>query len=173
MHDDDEFWSLLASPHAGDPPDDDPRRLPPEFRVAAVRAKMSPAIVPGGHVFFTGVTGSDDEGRMPADPEAQFRAAFGKIGRALGAAGRGGSRDSRSCDARSRQLSIARIRTLIPDTSKVRTFLNYLVEQYSGIPPWEQRLIRNRESMGPRIYGADPEVQRISDASKPKVAGSR
>ncbi len=50
---------------------------------------MSPAIVSGGHVFFTGVTGSDAEGRMPADPEAQFRAAFEKIGAVLREAGLG------------------------------------------------------------------------------------
>ena len=35
--------------------------VPPEFRAAAERAKMSPAIVSGGHVFLTGVTGSDAE----------------------------------------------------------------------------------------------------------------
>ena len=61
--------------------------FPPEFRAAAERAKMSPAIVSGGHVFFTGVTGSDAEGRMPADPETQFRSAFEKIGLVLRAAG--------------------------------------------------------------------------------------
>ena len=60
---------------------------PPEFRAAAERVKMSPAIVSGNHVFFTGVTGADAEGRMPADPEAQFRNAFEKIGAVLRAAG--------------------------------------------------------------------------------------
>jgi enamine deaminase RidA (YjgF/YER057c/UK114 family) len=72
---------------AGDPTDADPRRLP--ARVPRERAKMSPAIVSGGHVFFTGVTDSDAEGRMPADPEAQFRAAFEKIGLVLREAGLG------------------------------------------------------------------------------------
>lgn len=61
--------------------------VPPEFRAAAEKAKMSPAVVSGNHVFLTGVTGSDSEGRVPADPEAQFRGAFEKIGLVLGAAG--------------------------------------------------------------------------------------
>jgi len=54
--------------------------IPPELRAAAEQLKMSPAIVSGEHVFLTGTTGSDAHGRMPDDPEAQFRNAFRKIG---------------------------------------------------------------------------------------------
>lgn len=50
---------------------------------------MSPAIVSAGHVFLTGATGGDAQGGMPADPEAQFRSAFDKIGLVLGAGGLG------------------------------------------------------------------------------------
>ena len=60
---------------------------PPEFRAAADQLKMSPAILSGGHVFLTGVTGSDAEGQMPADSAAQIRAAFEKIGLVLREAG--------------------------------------------------------------------------------------
>lgn len=61
--------------------------VPPELRAAAERLKMSPAILSGGHVFLTGVTGGDADGHMPADPEAQFRNAFEKIGLVLREAG--------------------------------------------------------------------------------------
>ena len=44
---------------------------------------MSPAIVSGGHVFLTGMTGGDADGRMPEDPAAQMRNAFDKIGAIL------------------------------------------------------------------------------------------
>ena len=53
--------------------------FPPEFKEAATRVNMSPAIVSGNHIFLTGVTGSDAHGHMPDDPEAQFRSAFDKI----------------------------------------------------------------------------------------------
>lgn len=61
--------------------------FPPEFQEAATRVKMSPAIVSGNHVFLTGTTGSDANGHMPADPEAQFRSAFDKIGLVLASGG--------------------------------------------------------------------------------------
>ena len=61
--------------------------VPPEFRAAADQLRMSPAILSGGHAFLTGVTGGDADGRMPEDPEDQFRNAFGKIGLVLGQAG--------------------------------------------------------------------------------------
>jgi len=68
-----------------------PRRavVPPALRAPAERARMSPAIVSGGHVFLTGVTGGGADGSMPSDPEAQFRAAFGKIAAVLAEAGTG------------------------------------------------------------------------------------
>lgn len=61
--------------------------VPPAFRAAAEQAKMSPGLVSGNHVFLTGVTGSDADGHMPEDPEAQMRSAFEKIGLVLGEAG--------------------------------------------------------------------------------------
>lgn len=61
--------------------------VPPAFRETAEQLKMSPAILSGGHVFFTGVTGSDAQGRMPADPAAQIRSAFEKIALVLREAG--------------------------------------------------------------------------------------
>lgn len=61
--------------------------IPPELRAAAEQLKMSPAIVSGEHVFLTGATGGDAHGRMPDDPEAQFRNAFRKIALVLQAGG--------------------------------------------------------------------------------------
>lgn len=61
--------------------------MPPEFRAVAEHLKMSPAILSGNHVFLTGVTGSDAQGHMPDDPEAQIRNAFEKIGAVLREAG--------------------------------------------------------------------------------------
>lgn len=61
--------------------------VPPEFRAAADRVKMSPAIVSGEHIFLTGVTGTDANGQMPNDPEAQFRNAFERIDTVLRAEG--------------------------------------------------------------------------------------
>ncbi|MEM7524038.1 MAG: Rid family hydrolase [Pseudomonadota bacterium] len=60
---------------------------PSEFRDAAAAAKMSPAILSGGHLFLTGVTGVDAAGRMPDAEEEQFRNVFDKIGRVLAEAG--------------------------------------------------------------------------------------
>lgn len=61
--------------------------MPPAFRAAAEQLKMSPAIRSGGHLFFTGVTGGNADGRMPDDPETQFLNCFGKIGIVLQEAG--------------------------------------------------------------------------------------
>jgi enamine deaminase RidA (YjgF/YER057c/UK114 family) len=63
--------------------------VPPAFQAAAEGAKMSPAILSGDHLFFTGVTGGDARGQMPADPDAQMRNAFDKIRLVLGEAGLG------------------------------------------------------------------------------------
>ncbi len=61
--------------------------MPPDFRTAAERLKMSPAILSGEHVFLTGVTGGDADGVMPQDPETQMRNIFDKIGSVLQEAG--------------------------------------------------------------------------------------
>ncbi|MEM1383291.1 MAG: RidA family protein [Pseudomonadota bacterium] len=61
--------------------------VPRGFEAAAERMALSPGIVSAGHVFLTGITGSRPDGAMPADPEAQFRSAFDKIGAVLGEAG--------------------------------------------------------------------------------------
>lgn len=63
--------------------------LPAEIRDVAERHNMSPAIISGGHVFFTGVTGVDANGVMPVGEEAQFRAIFAKIGLVLAEVGLG------------------------------------------------------------------------------------
>lgn len=49
--------------------------------------KLSPGVVSHGHLFLTGMTGSGPDGGMPEAPEAQFRAAFEKIGQVLVAEG--------------------------------------------------------------------------------------
>jgi len=61
--------------------------VPPEFRAGADQLKMSPAILSGDHVFLTGTTGSDLQGRMPQDQATQIRNAFDKIGAVLQEAG--------------------------------------------------------------------------------------
>jgi enamine deaminase RidA (YjgF/YER057c/UK114 family) len=61
--------------------------VPPAFRAAAEAAHMSPGIVSGGHLFMTGVTGSDPSGQMPPDIEAQFHAVFDKVAGVLECAG--------------------------------------------------------------------------------------
>lgn len=53
--------------------------IPPKLKAAADQLKFSPAIISGNHVFLTGSTGSDSNGKMPSDPETQFRNAFDKI----------------------------------------------------------------------------------------------
>ena len=47
---------------------------------------LSPAVVSNGLASRGGVTGSGPDGAMPADPDAQVRAAFAKTGAVLGAA---------------------------------------------------------------------------------------
>ena len=56
---------------------------PQGSRAQADAIKVSPGVVSGNHLFLTGMTGSAPDGTMPADPEAQFRAAFDKIARVL------------------------------------------------------------------------------------------
>lgn len=55
--------------------------------MAAGSLPLSPAIRSGGHLFLTGMTGSDADGAMPSDPEQQFHAAFDKIASVLAADG--------------------------------------------------------------------------------------
>ncbi|NKB57983.1 MAG: RidA family protein [Alphaproteobacteria bacterium] len=57
--------------------------MPPALRAASEQAKMSPGIVPGNHLFLTGMTGGDAQGLVPEDPAAQMRNAFDKIGAIL------------------------------------------------------------------------------------------
>lgn len=61
--------------------------MPPAFLAMSEQLNMSPAIISGNHVFLTGVTGSDTQGRMPESHEAQIRNAFDKIGSVLREAG--------------------------------------------------------------------------------------
>jgi enamine deaminase RidA (YjgF/YER057c/UK114 family) len=64
------------------------RAITPEDALAsAEQLKLSPAIHSGNHVFLSGVTGSDAQGGVAEDPEAQFRNAFDKIGGVLREAG--------------------------------------------------------------------------------------
>ena len=63
--------------------------LPKGSEAMAAQILVSPGIVSGDHVFLTGITGSGTDGVMPADPEAQFRQAFAKIGAVLAEAGLG------------------------------------------------------------------------------------
>ncbi len=60
---------------------------PAGFAAAAEALKLSAGVVSGDHVFLTGATGSLPDGTMPADPAAQFRSAFQKIGQVLDASG--------------------------------------------------------------------------------------
>ncbi|MFX4221765.1 MAG: Rid family hydrolase [Thalassobaculum sp.] len=41
--------------------------------------KMSPGLISGGHVFFTGFTGTGPDGICSPDPETQFRTAFAQV----------------------------------------------------------------------------------------------
>lgn len=54
---------------------------------SAKALRLSPAVLSGGHLFVTGMTGSLTDGTMPDDPETQFRSAFDKIRAVLHAAG--------------------------------------------------------------------------------------
>ena len=60
---------------------------PEGSRATADAIKVSPGVLSNGHLFLTGMTGSGPDGKMPAEPEAQFRAAFGKVDAVLKAAG--------------------------------------------------------------------------------------
>lgn len=57
------------------------------MRTAVEVMRMSPGVLSQGHLFLTGMTGADADGRMPADAEAQFRNAFDKIALVLAEAG--------------------------------------------------------------------------------------
>lgn len=57
--------------------------VPETAREAAQALNMSPGIVSNGFLFLTGVTGSGADGAVPDDPDAQFKAAFEKIGAVL------------------------------------------------------------------------------------------
>jgi enamine deaminase RidA (YjgF/YER057c/UK114 family) len=62
--------------------------IPPGMEGATeVLALSSPGVLSHGHVFVTGMTGSDAQGRMPDDPVTQFRTAFDKIAAVLAEAG--------------------------------------------------------------------------------------
>lgn len=63
--------------------------MPAAIREAAERHNMSPAVISGTHIFFTGVTGADATGTMPQSDEAQFVAIFAKIGTVLAEVGLG------------------------------------------------------------------------------------
>ncbi len=52
--------------------------VPPNYKAAAEQLKLSPAIISGDHVFLTGVTGTDLDGKMPDDPAAQIQNVFEK-----------------------------------------------------------------------------------------------
>jgi enamine deaminase RidA (YjgF/YER057c/UK114 family) len=48
---------------------------------------VSPGVYSNGHLFVTGMTGSNADGSMPQSEEAQFHRAFEKIGAVLSAGG--------------------------------------------------------------------------------------
>lgn len=57
-----------------------------EDRTGYEQAKYSPMVRAGDILFVSGIIGEED-GRVPADPEAEFRAAFGELDQRLRAAG--------------------------------------------------------------------------------------
>ncbi len=61
--------------------------FPPGSRAAAVEVKVSPGLVSGDYMFLTGITGSQSDGAMPANLEAQIHSDFEKIGKTLNEAG--------------------------------------------------------------------------------------
>ena len=61
--------------------------FPPGSEGTSTRLALSPGILSHGHLFVTGMTGSDRQGIMPPDPQTQFRQAFEKIGAVLAEAG--------------------------------------------------------------------------------------
>ena len=63
--------------------------MPSGAQAVSDALRVSPGLVSGGHVFFTGITGSAADGSMPDDLGRQFRQAFDKIGVVLAEAGLG------------------------------------------------------------------------------------
>lgn len=61
--------------------------FPPGSEAAAETLALSPGVASNGHLFLSGMTGSDAAGNMPEDPETQFRNAFNKIKAVLDMAG--------------------------------------------------------------------------------------
>ncbi len=57
--------------------------VPQELESYYTDWKMSPGLISGEHVFFTGFTGAGSDGRLSDDPEIQMRNAFEKIGYVL------------------------------------------------------------------------------------------
>ncbi|GLQ16452.1 hypothetical protein [Maritalea porphyrae] len=54
--------------------------VPQELKSYYVDWKMSPGMVSGQHVFFSGFTGASADGSLSSDPEIQMKNAFEKIG---------------------------------------------------------------------------------------------
>ena len=63
--------------------------FPADSHSSSDQIRVSPGLVVGNLVFVTGMTGSKDDGSMPADLDDQFRRAFDKIGTVLREAGLG------------------------------------------------------------------------------------
>lgn len=63
--------------------------IPPGAEALAARFKASAGVIAGDFIFLTGMTGSAPDGRMPAEPKAQFRAAFDKVAAVLAEAAQG------------------------------------------------------------------------------------
>ncbi|HPD92661.1 MAG: RidA family protein [Rhodobacter sp.] len=61
--------------------------VPPGMETATTALALSPGVLSHGHVFVTGMTGSDASGAMPDTAEAQFHNAFDKIAAVLAEAG--------------------------------------------------------------------------------------
>lgn len=54
--------------------------VPQELESYYTDWKMSPGLISGQHIFFTGFTGANPDGSLSSDPETQMRNAFEKIG---------------------------------------------------------------------------------------------
>ncbi|MBL4787318.1 MAG: RidA family protein [Cohaesibacteraceae bacterium] len=63
--------------------------IPPEFEAIAKRLQLSPAIVSSNHLYLSGITGTEADGKIPDNLDAQIRTAFDKIGVILAEAGLG------------------------------------------------------------------------------------
>ena len=61
--------------------------FPAGSRAAADEIKVSPGLICGDCIFLTGITGSQSDGAMPANPETQIHTVFEKIGKTLEEAG--------------------------------------------------------------------------------------